>query len=323
MRRRDFIAGIAGSAATWAAVARGQQPAMPVVGFLHTATPEAGAGFVTAFRKGLREIGYVEGQNVAIEYQWANNQNDRLAELAVGLVRRKVSLIVASPTPATLAAKAATTSIPIVFQVGPDPVKLGLVASLSRPGGNLTGISQLSTTLVGKRLELLHALAPNASVVGLLADPQSPNFEEQVRDLQEAASALGLRPITLNGREIDSVFANAAQRQINAFFVMASAYFYSIPNQIASLAARHKMPVIYESREFAAAGGLASYGVDFSDVYRQVGVYAGKILSGEKPGELPVLQPIKFELIINRKAAKEIGLTLPDKLLTIADEVIE
>jgi putative tryptophan/tyrosine transport system substrate-binding protein len=234
-----------------------------------------------------------------------------------------LALIVASPTPATLAAKAATSTIPIVFQLGTDPVKLGLVSSFNRPGGNLTGVAQLSYSLVGKRLGLLHELVPNAAVVGVVADPQNSNNVEQVTNLQQAARELNLRPVVLDGRDVNSVFANLAQQRIDALFMTASTYFYIVQDQIIALAADHKIPVIYESREFPKAGGLVSYGVDYSGVYRQVGVYAAKILRGAKPADLPIEQPTKFELIINLKTAKALGLTIPSGVLAIADEVIE
>jgi len=321
--RRRFISALGGAAAAWPLAARAQQPKVPVIGFLHTVTAEVGAGFVAAFREGLSETGYVEGRDVAIEYRFADGHLDRLPALAADLVRRQLALIVASPTAATVAAKAATTTIPIVFQVGVDPVKLGLVSSFNRPGGNLTGVSQLSYPLAAKRLELLHELVPKAVVVGLLADPQNSNNVEQITDLQQAARALDMRPIVLDGRDVDSVFANLAQQQIDALFVTASTYFYIVRSQIIALAARHNMPVIYESREFSEAGGLVTYGVDYSAVYRQVGVYAGKILRGAKPADLPIVEPTKFELIINLKTAKALGLTVPQTLLVAADEVIE
>ena len=282
LKRREFIT-LFGSAALWPIAARGQQPAIPVLGYLFSGTADGGATFLAAFRKGLTETGYVEGRDVSIEFRWADNQVDRLPAMAADLVRRRVALIVASPTAAAQAAKAATTTIPIVFQIGGDPVKLGLVSSFNRPGGNLTGVSQLSATLAAKRLELLHNLIPNAIIVGMLADPQIPTNDEEIKSLQQATRALGLRSLVLNGREIDSVFENLARQNIDALFVMASTYFFRIRNQITQLAARHKVPVIYEAREFTEAGGLVSYGSSFSDVYRQVGFYAGRILRGENP----------------------------------------
>jgi putative tryptophan/tyrosine transport system substrate-binding protein len=325
MRRREFVIGGLSAAAALPQVATAQQLPMPVIGFLHTLTSEAAARYVTAFLEGLKEAGYLEGRDVIIEYRFADGQLDRLPALAADLVRRQVALIVASPNVATLAAKAATTTIPIIFQVGTDPVKLGIVSSFNRPGGNLTGVSQLSYSLVTKRLGLLHELVPNALAVGILADPQISTNVYQIADLQQAASALGLQPIVLNGRDIDSVFANLPQQHIDALFVTASSYFYifHIRDQIISLAAHHDLPVIYETREFPEAGGLVSYGVDFSDVYRELAVYAGKILRGAKPADLPVEQPTKLELVINLKTAKALRLTIPSGILAIADEVIE
>jgi putative ABC transport system substrate-binding protein len=323
MRRRQFITFLGGSAAVWPLTARAQQPAMPVIGYIYSGALEMGAINLAAFRKGLSEIGYIDGRDVTVESRFSDNQNDRLPAFVAEMVRRQVALIVATPVTAALTAKAATTTIPIVFQTGGDPVKVGLVSSFSRPGGNLTGVGQLSVALAGKRLELLHELVPNASVIALLSNPQGANNDEQLGELQEAARALGLRLLILNGREIDSAFAALAEQRIEALFVMATAYFYGIRNQIALLAARHNVRAIFESREFVEAGGLVSYGVDFSDVYRQLGVYAGKILKGEKPADLPVLQPTKFELIINLQAAKVIGLTIPASFLLRADKVIE
>jgi putative tryptophan/tyrosine transport system substrate-binding protein len=323
VRRRDFIT-LLGGAATWPLAARAQQPALPVIGYLYSGTAVAGAPNVAAFRKGLGEAGQVEGRDVAIETRWGENDRGRLPALAAELVRRRVALIVATPISSALPAKAATTTIPILFQTGSDPVRAGLVASFSRPGGNLTGVSQLSTPLAAKRLALLHELVPNVSAIGVLVVPGAANSDEQLGDLQQAARALGLRPpIVVNGRELDSAFAGLAQQQIGAIFVAASPYFYGVRDQIALLAARHSVPVIYESREFPEAGGLISYGVDFSDVYRQLGVYAGKILKGAKPADLPVVQPTKFELVINLRSAKVIGLTVPQSLLVAADQVIE
>ena len=323
IRRREFIALLGGAAAAWPLAALGQQ-ALPVIGYLYSGTAGGGAPNVAAFRKGLSETGYVDGRDVSIEARWGNNDRDRLPALAADLVRRRVALICATPNISAQAAKAAATTIPILFSTGLDPVREGLVASFNRPGGNLTGVTQFSTPLAAKRLELLHELAPNVSVVGVLVVPGATNNDEQLGDLEQATRALGLRPpIVLNGRELDSAFASLAQQQIGALFVAASPYFYSVRDQIALLAAQHRVPVIYESREFPEGGGLISYGVDFSDVYRQLGLYAGKILKGTKPADLPVVQQTKFELVINLRSAKVIGVTVPQSLLVAADQVIE
>src|SRR5262245_32773570 len=322
VRRRELIALLGGAAVACPIAARAQRE-KPVLGFLHTATRDAGAGFVTAFRRGLSEIGYVDGQNVAIDYRWGNNQDERLPALAADLIDRRVALIVASPIRAALAAKASTTTIPIVFQIGGDPVKLGLVSSINRPGGNATGVNQLTFELAGKRLELLRELVPKVTTVGLIADPQASSHDEQMRDFQQAAIKLGLRTVVVDGRDVDSAFATFDSQTVDAIFLMASVYFYNVIDKVVLLAARNNIPVSYQSREFTVAGGLMSYGVDFADVYRQLGVYAGKILHGEKPADLPVLQPTKFELIINLKTAAALGLIVPPTLLATADEVIE
>jgi putative tryptophan/tyrosine transport system substrate-binding protein len=324
MRRREFIAGL-GSTVAWPLVARAQQPAMPVVGFLFSSTSKEIGPYIARLTAGLAEIGYVEGRNVAFEYRWADDDVDRLPSLVDELVRRKVAVIVATPGVAALAAKAATTTIPIVFQTGGDPVKLGLVASFDRPGGNLTGISQLSGALVAKRLELLHKLVPKASVIGVFADPQGVTIQEQLTSLRGAANTLGLRLVILNlsGSDIESVFANLARQRADALFVTATAFLSSHYDQLSALAARYKMPAIYEDRSSAMVGGLISYGVDFLSISRQLGIYAGKILMGARPSDLPVQLPTKFELVINLKTAKALGLTIPPNLLAIADEVIE
>jgi putative ABC transport system substrate-binding protein len=320
--RREFIT-LLGGAAAWPLAVRAQQ-ALPVIGYLNSGTAGDGARHGAAFRKGLSETGYVDGRDVSIEARWGNNDRDRLPALAADLVRRRVALICATPNISAQAAKAAATTIPILFSTGLDPVREGLVASFNRPGGNLTGVTQFSTPLAAKRLELLHELAPNVSVVGVLVVPGATNNDEQLGDLEQATRALGLRPpIVLNGRELDSAFASLAQQQIGALFVAASPYFYSVRDQIALLAAQHRVPVIYESREFPQGGGLISYGVDFSDVYRQLGLYAGKILKGTKPADLPVVQQTKFELVINLRSAKVIGVIVPQSLLVAADQVIE
>jgi len=325
MNRRQFIAVIVG-AATWPLSARAQQPATPVIGMLNSGMADANAFMVTALRRGLEEIGYVEGRNVGIEYRWAGDQQDRLPALAADLVQRRVAVIAAGPTAAALAAKAATTTIPIVFQSGRDPVADGLVASFNRPGGNITGVSQLAVELGAKRLDLLHKLIPNAGLVAVLAFPQSVVSREQVADLQQAAHALGVPLRVLNisdDRDLDAAFASLVEQHAGALIVSASAFFFSRRDRLATLAARHAIPTVYQSREFTSAGGLMSYGGDFSDVYRLIGVYVGRILKGEKPADLPVVQPNKLELVINLKAAKALGLELPGAVLAIADEVIE
>jgi len=327
MRRRDFIQGIVGSAAAWPLVAHAQQPALPVIGFLHSTSAGPNVGTVSAFREGLKQAGYVDGQNIAIEFRWADGHYDRLPALAMDLVRQRVAVIAALGGQASaLAAKAATSTIPVVFDAGEDPVKLGLVASFSKPGGNVTGINILTNEIEAKRLGLLHELIPTALTIAMIGHPDTRANDVVLEDLQTAASALGLKLQILKVRsvlEIDNAFASFNQRRPDALLIMANAFFNSRRNQIVQLAAHQAIPAIYENRLFAMVGGLISYGIDLSEVYRQAGIYTGKILNGAKPADLPVMQPTKLELVINLKTAKELGITVSPQLLARADEVIE
>src|SRR5262249_21611415 len=325
--RREFITLLAGAAAAWPLAARAQQRATPVIGFLNSQSPDAIVNRVRGFRRGLKDGGYVEGENVTIEYRWAEGRFDRLPALAAELVRRQVVVIVAANTPSALAAKAVTSTIPIVFNVAEDPVRLGLVASLARPSGNLTGINFFGTELAAKRLELLRELVPGAIRIAVLVDPtNATNTETTVGGVEAAARAKGLQIQVLNAsnsREVDTAFATLASERPDALLVGSTAFLADRRVQLAQLAARHAVPAIYVDRQFAEVGGLMSYGASLGDAFRQVGVYAGRLLKGAKPADLPVLQSTKFELVINAPTARMLGLTVPDKLLVAADEVIE
>lgn len=327
MRRREFL-GLVGSAiVAWPLAARGQQPAMQVVGFINGASPAAYARMLSAFLEGLGEMGYREGENVKIEYRWAQGELNQLSALAAELVHREVSVIVATGTPAALAAKASTKTIPIVFETGSDPVQLGLVASLNRPGGNVTGIAQLAVEVVPKRLQMLSEMVPTARVIALLVDPTDPAVSEKtIQGAQAAASSLALELHILNvstEREMDAVFAKLIQLRAGGVVVSGGQFFNSRSKQIAALARQHSMPTIFPYRDLAAAGGLMSYGTSITDAYRHAGIYTGRVLKGEKPADLPVQQAIKVELIINLVTAKALGIKVPLTLIGRADEVIE
>jgi putative ABC transport system substrate-binding protein len=325
MRRRELIT-LLGGAAAWPLAARAQQPAMPVIGFLGTGSPDVFAYIVRAFRQGLSETGFVEGRNVAIEYSWANDQLDRLPALAANLVRRQVSLIVANSIDSALAAKAATTTVPVAFQTGGDPVQAGLVASLNQPGGNLTGVTSLAGELGPKRLELLHELVPATTNIGVLFNPNNRNAGILSSDLQAAARTLGLEFQVLHAsaeRDFDTAFASLARLRVGALLINPSLLYNTLSERLATLTNRHALPAIFQFREFAAAGGLMSYGGSITENYRLLGVYTGRILKGEKPADLPVQQSAKIELIINLKTAKALGLAVPLPMLGRADEVIE
>jgi putative tryptophan/tyrosine transport system substrate-binding protein len=326
IERRKFLAALGGAAVTWPLAARAQQPAMPVIGFLRDTSLADATHLVAAFRQGLKEAGFVEGQNVAIEYRSAEDQAHQLPALVADLLRRQVALIVGN-TPSSLAAKAVTTTVPIVFVSGNDPVINGLVPSLSRPGGNTTGVSFLSTASVTKRLELLRQLAPKAAAIAMLVSSNNtPDTERELRDVQAAAHASGQELIVVEAdsdRDIETAFATFAQRRAGAVFIGSSPIFNSRRERVAALAVRHALPAAYSLREFATAGGLMSYGTSITDAYRLAGTYASRILKGEKPADLPVQQSTKFGFVINLRTAKALGLEIPDKLLALADEVIE
>jgi len=326
MKRREFITLLGGAAVAWPLGARAQQPAGPVVAFIHGGSERGQEDNIVAFEQGLRETGYVPGKNVTIEYHWAEGQYDRLPELAANLVRRQVAAIASGTPVAALAAKQATTSIPIVFALGSDPIKDGLVASLNRPGGNITGATFFNNLLVAKRMEFLHQLVPNAKIVGVLLNPKNANVELETSDSQMAARALGLELILLratNEPEIDKSFASLVEQRVAALLTSGDVLFTTRREQIAELALRYAVPTSLATRRQVVAGGLMSYGARVSDTFRQTGTYVGRILKGEKPSDLPVQQPTKFEFVINMRTAKTLGLTVPNSMQLLADEVIE
>ena len=326
MRRRKFIT-LLGGAIAWPLVARAQQAAMPVIGFLSGTSSKGYAPYLAAFREGLREGGFVEGQNVTIEYRWADDHYERLPELAADLVTRRVALIAAAGgSPAALAAKSATTTIPIVFQIGVDPVKAGLVSSLNQPGGNITGFANLALEVGPKRLELLHRLVPNATNIAVLVNPARSNVEAEIKDMQSAANKLGLQLNVLYAsteRDFDKVFATSVQLRAGGVVISGDPFFNTRSEELAAMAIHYMVPAIYQFHEFAAAGGLVSYGSSIKNTHREAGIYTARILKGEKPADLPVQEPSKVELIINLKTAKTLGLEIPPSILTSADEVIE
>ena len=327
MQRREFITLLGGTAATWPLAARAQQRAMPVIGFVNVASAKGDAPPLSAFLKGLSEAGYVDGRNVAIEYLWAEGRTDRLPAMVADLVHRQVTVIAATSTPAALAAKAATTTIPIVFTTALDPVQLGLVASLNRPGGNVTGVTQTNMEMAPKRLQLLHELVPTARVIALLVNPANPTVaESNTKELQAAARTLGLELHVLNAsteRDFDGVFAKMIELRTGGLVIGGDPFFTGRTEQLAALALHHAVPTIFQSRDFAVAGGLLSYGTDFRETYRLAGIYTGRVLKGDKPADLPVQQATKVELYINLKTAKALGINIPNTLIGRADEVIE
>jgi putative ABC transport system substrate-binding protein len=327
MRRRDFIKAALVSASPWPFSVRAQQPHLPVIGFLGLSSPEAFSRELASFQQGVSEVGFVEGRTVTTLYAWAHGQFDLLPSLASDLIRRGATIIAATGTPAAgLAAKKATSTIPIVFVTGDDPVQLGLVTSLNRPDGNATGIYMLTAALESKRLELLHEVVPKAATIGIIVDPNSPDTERQLRELPKAASSIGQRIIILKAgseRDVEAAFASIAAERVEALLIASSPFYLPLREQIVALASRHRVPAIYFFRDFAVAGGLMSYGTDLPDAYRQAGGYAGRILKGERPSDLPVQQSTKVEFVINLKTAKSLGLSIPIPLLGRADEVIE
>jgi putative ABC transport system substrate-binding protein len=326
MQRREFITFLGGAAAAWPLAARAQQAAIPVVGFLHYASPDTFAHIPESVRRGLKEAGYVEGQNVAIEYRWAGGHYDRLPALAAELVRHQVTVIIAGGNVAAQAAKRATGIIPIVFTSGADPVTSGLVGSLSRPGANLTGASLIAAEMAVKRLELIRDLLPHARSIAMVINPNYPGAESEIAEVEAAGRLIGMhiqRVTASNERELDAAFALIGQRRTDAVVVGVNGFFISRSERLATLALRHALPAIFQAREFVAAGGLMSYAASLTDAYRQAGVYTGRVLKGAKPTDLPVVQPTKFEFVINLKTAKALGLTVPPQLLDRADEVIE
>jgi putative ABC transport system substrate-binding protein len=327
VRRREFITSLCGTAVAWPLAARAQQPAMPVIGFLHAGWPEPNAKYVVAFRDGLSESGFVEGRNVAIEYRWATGRLDLLREMAADLVRRNVAVITTPlSTQATLAAKAATTTIPIVFGSGGDPIAMGLVASFNRPGGNITGVAFMTAQLGAKRVGVLHELLPSATQLAVLGNSHNALTEASTADVQAGAAALGIHVDALSAStdsEIEAVFATMTTKPPDALVIAPDEFFTSRMEQLAMLSLRHRVPATYVISEFAKAGGLMSYGPDFANAYRETGIYTGRVLKGEKPANLPVEQPTKFQFVINLKTAKALGLTVPQTLLVAADEVIE
>ena len=325
MRRRDFITLLGGAAAAWPQVARAQQASMPVVGFLRVTSAADATNLVTAFRQGLKEAGFVEGQSVAIEYRWADGHIDRLPELAADLIRRQVAVVVGHAQVAQIA-KAATTTTPIVFVAGDDPVRIGLVANLNRPGGNVTGVTFIATDVAAKRLGLLRELAPRAAVVAVLLDPNLPDADQELRSVEAASRTIGVRVLVVKAAtapELDTAFATIIQAGAGALQVGSGPMFTSQRQRLAVLSARHGLPSSYPEREYVATGGLLSYGTSQADAYRRAGIYVARILRGEKPGDMPVEQPTKFELVINLGTAKTLGLTIPNSMQLLADEVIE
>jgi putative ABC transport system substrate-binding protein len=325
MRRREFITVVGGMAVTWPLVGRAQQPAMPVIGYVNSGTPAANSSNVSAFRLGLKQAGFVEGQTVAIEFRWGENQFDQLPAMVADLINRPMAVIVGN-TLSALRAKAATTTVPIVFTTGSDPVRDGLVASLNRPGGNVTGVVFINGALGAKRLELLRQLVPAATTIAMLVNPNTPETEAERRDLQAAAQAIGQQLIILDAsteRDIETAIATFVQRGAGALLAGAGTFIFNNLERIVTLAARHGLPASYSEREAVEAGGLMSYGTSLTDAYRQAGIYTGRILNGEKPADLPVMQSTKFEFVLNLRTAKTLGLEIPPTLLALADQVIE